>query len=222
MTSHLAMLADDLMRHLTDIRELSYEGVGWERDRKEEAFRVGFDFATPVAEQSLQALSEQLLGGTGTVCTVPPESDGRGGLVGRWELTWPELEKTHDRTTGEPFPPVRVAVVFPTTLAHPHLAILRPEPVEEPRGVIPEVGPDVVWAWPFQVTSPEDAIHMEPLFWVVALGEIHERTARSAAGPYQVLPPFAQPSAWGRSPVGETESGDAAATPAGKEPAVRP
>ncbi len=201
MTTDLAKLAEDLKRHLTDIKESSYEGCGWDREPKEDAFRVGFDFATPVAERTLHALSEQLLDGTGKVRTVKPESDGRGGLIAWWQLSWPLLEETHDRITGEPFPPVRVAVAFPTTLVHPHVAILRPERVDEPRGVIPEVGPDVVWAWPFQVTSSEDAAHMETLFGVIALGEIHERTARSAARPYQVLPAFPRPATWGHSPV---------------------
>ena len=210
MNTDLSLLADDLMRHLTDIKEHNYEGAGWDRPVKEEAFRVGFDLATPVAERSLEAINQQVLAGTGTVSTVRPQSDGRGGLVAWWQLTWPVMEATYDRTTNEPFPPVRVAVALPTTLGHPHLAILRPEPVDEPKGVIPEVGPDVVWAWPFQVTSAEDAEHIEPLIWVVALGEVHERTARSAAGPYQVLPEFSQPPRWGHSPVGAAERGETA------------
>jgi hypothetical protein len=197
----LSLLAVDLKRHVTDIHERSYEGSGWDRARKEEAFRVGFTLATPVALRALDAINQELLDGSGTAAARPPHSDGRGGLVAWWQLTWPILESTHDRTTGEVLPPVRVAVAFPTGLGHPHMALLRPEPVDEPRGVIPEVGPDVVWAWPFQVTSPADAEHLEAIICVLALGELHERTARSALGPFEILPAFERPTSWGHSPV---------------------
>jgi hypothetical protein len=198
VSTDYSLLVDDLRRHLTDIKEHNFEGFGWDRALKEEAFKVCFDYATPVAERVLGEINDRLLDGTGTVTTLTPHDDGHGGLVGTWELNWPIMEGTVDRTTEEALPPARIAVALPTGLGHPHLAVLRPVSFEGPTGAIPEVGPDVLLAWPFQATSEADAEHLEPIFWVVAMGEVHERTARSKIGPYQIVTEFSKPERWGK------------------------
>jgi hypothetical protein len=191
-------LADQLIRHIQDIKERSHEGTSSERADKEAAFRVGFDLATPTALACLEQINELLLDGTGTASTRGVESDGDGGLIGTWELTWPLMEGTIDRCTGKPLPPARIGVVFPTTFFHPHLSVLRPEPLDPPRGVIPEAGPDAIFAWPFQVTSAADGEQLAPLFWAIALGEVHERTARAEIA-WNVIPEHPKPQAWGRA-----------------------
>jgi hypothetical protein len=201
-------LVEDIVRHVWDLKTGTYEGVGEgtpppfdgvgeKRGERERVFEAGFALATPLAESCLDQINQWLLQGTGTVSTRGPQSDGRGGLIGTWELTWPALEATVDRFTGSSMPPVRVAVVFPRTLFHAHLALLRVQPVERSEGFVVEAGPDVICAWPFQVTSGSDVAHLEPLIWSIALGEIHERTARGKSGASVLILDQPQPVSWG-------------------------
>jgi len=160
----------DWQRHVRDLQTRTYEGAA-AREKREEVYRKAFDLVTPIAEQVLADINSLYLEGTGELQLQTPVSDGAGGLIGWWSLTWPLLRKARNRFTGDPLEPVAVTAIFPLTptgamqWTHPHLALLRSG---RPDGIAA--------AWPFQVTSSEDAARQEPILRVLAEGEFHERT----------------------------------------------
>ena len=81
--------ADDLLRHLQDLRSGTYEGA-MSRGAKEVVYRQGINLLRPVAVEILEEANTLFLNGTGTVQMIGPEEDGSGGLVTRFELSWPE------------------------------------------------------------------------------------------------------------------------------------
>jgi hypothetical protein len=160
----------DWLRHVKDLQTQTYEGAQT-RPEKEKVFRTAFDLLTPVARRVLDDLNSSYLENSGELTVRPPASDGRGGLVGEWSLSWPLLKASKSRFTGEPLDPLTLFAIFPLTPTgamvwmHPHLALLR------------SVQPDgIAAAWPLQVTSPEDAERQEPVLRVMAETEMHERT----------------------------------------------
>jgi hypothetical protein len=155
---------EDWRRHMEDLVVQRYEGAD-ERAERDRVFREAFDLCTPVAVRVLRQIDELLLGGTASIATRPPESDGGGGLLGGWELTWPRLEQATNRFTGESLPPARITAMYPAGFTHGHLALYD---IGEPRRCVA--------AWPLQVTTPEDAERQEPILWAIAEAEVHERT----------------------------------------------
>ena len=151
---------EDFARHVADLRQRGYEGA-LERAEKEAVFLRAFEITTPLALTVLDDLSDWYLAGTGTTKTNPPVRDNNGGLVGSWAVTWPLLERDSNRITDGPLPPVTLSTVFPLDWTHPHLALMS--------------GGGPVFAWPFQVTSAEDAARQEPVLRVMAEGEVHDR-----------------------------------------------
>lgn len=81
--------ADDLLRHLQDLRSGTYEGT-MSRGAKEVVYRQGIMLLSPVAVEILEEANSLFLNGTGNVKMVGPEEDGSGGLVTCFELSWPE------------------------------------------------------------------------------------------------------------------------------------
>src|SRR2546425_7151465 len=81
--------ADDLLRHLQDLRSGTYEGA-MSRGAKEVVYRQGINLLRPVAVEILEEANTLFLNGTGNVQMIGPEEDGSGGLVTRFELSWPE------------------------------------------------------------------------------------------------------------------------------------
>jgi hypothetical protein len=155
---------EDWARHVDDLVVRRYEGAD-ERADRDRVFRDAFDLCTPVAVRVLEQIDEVLLGGTASIATRPPETDGAGGLLGGWELTWPLLEQARNRFTGRPLPPARITAMYPDGFTHGHLALYD---IGEPRRCVA--------AWPLQVTSPEDAERQEPILWAIAEADVHERT----------------------------------------------
>jgi hypothetical protein len=84
-----AIRADDLLRHLKDLRTGTYEGVR-SRSAKEEHYRKGIELLTPVAVAVLEEANALFLQGTGEIQVIGPEDDGSGGLETRFELSWPQ------------------------------------------------------------------------------------------------------------------------------------
>ena len=117
----------DWQRHVRDLQTRTYEGAA-AREKREEVYRKAFDLVTPIAEQVLADINSLYLEGTGELQLQTPVSDGAGGLIGWWSLTWPLLRKARNRFTGEPLEPVAVTAIFPLTptgamqWTHPHLA----------------------------------------------------------------------------------------------------
>ena len=154
----------DWERHVQDLVERGYEGAS-DRAERDRIFRAAFELCTPVALRVLARANELLLGGTASYATVPPESDGAGGLYGAWRMTWPLLEQARNRFNNKPLPPVEISAMFPDGFTHGHLALYD---IGEPRRWIA--------AWPLQVTTPEDAERQEPILWAIAEAEVHDRT----------------------------------------------
>jgi hypothetical protein len=144
-------------------------------------YRSAFELTTPVALEVLHLVNQSYLAGSGQTKVRAPHSDGKDGLAGSWDLTWPLLEASLDRITSKPMPPIRLASIFPADFSHGHLALLAAEPPYEP-----------VAAWPFQVTNSADASRQLLILWAMAEAELHERVFR-ADGNWRVLPATLRP-----------------------------
>lgn len=164
---------EDYLRHVKDLQNKYYEGAISRADR-EALFMKAFDFATPVARRVLGDLNANFLKGTGDFVVQRPTSDGEGGLIGSWSLSWPLLRSAVCRFDGKPLDPLAVTAIFPLKTSgampwtHPHLALRRPGLMD-----------GLAAAFPFQVTSPEDAERQEPIMRVLAEAEFHERFYQS-------------------------------------------
>jgi hypothetical protein len=167
---------EDWRRHVRDLQTRTYEGAET-REARERVYVEAFELVTPVAERVLRALDEAYLGGRGVVETSPPKRVAAGdlltgaerqpeaGLVGSWNLTWPELERARSRLTGLPMPPIQIFAIFPDDFTHPHLALFD---LGSPRRCIA--------CWPLQAVSPIDAERQEQVLSTIAEAEMHERT----------------------------------------------
>src|SRR2546421_7329833 len=110
---------DGIRRHLKDLQEDMYEGAsGAERKAR---YVNAFELLTPVALDVLQEVNASLLRGSGDVSVGSPRPDGHSGLIGWWQLTWPELAEASNRMNGTTLPPVMVSAIFPAGFTHPHL-----------------------------------------------------------------------------------------------------
>jgi hypothetical protein len=166
---------EDWRRHVVDLQERGYEGALVRAD-KEAAFARAFALTTRVAERVLRALDDAYLGGRGTIGTRPPvlvapeelmgaTREPMGGLLGAWHLTWPELERAHNRLDGHRLPAVEIHAMFPSDFTHPHLALCD---LSRPRRWVA--------CWPFQVSEPADAERQDGVLAAIAEADMHERT----------------------------------------------
>ena len=159
---------DGIRRHLKDLQEDMYEGAsGAERKAR---YVNAFELLTPVALDVLQEVNASLLRGTGDVSVQATQADGHGGMIGSWQLTWPELAEASNRMDGKPLRPVTISAIFPFGFTHPHLVA--------GGAVDPQVASIV--AWPMQVASAEDAEHQRPILWAIATAELHDRIYQSS------------------------------------------
>ncbi len=149
--------ADDLLRHLQDLHTGTYEGVK-SRSDKESLYWRGIELLRPIAVAILEEANTLFLNGTGEVQVIGPEDDGSGGLVTRFELSWPE-QRTSQVTRGprEPLQPVRIVVNYSQGFLHPHLS------------------GSTAGYWPFQVTSREDAERQKSILAAIVELELHQR-----------------------------------------------
>jgi hypothetical protein len=101
---------DDLLRHLEDLRSGTYEGA-MSRGAKEVVYRQGINLLKSDAVEILEEANTMFLNGTGNVQMIGPEEDGSGGLVTRFELSWPEQRAARImRGPNGPLQPVRIVV----------------------------------------------------------------------------------------------------------------
>lgn len=170
----------DLQRHLSDLESATYETAESRVDR-EGVMRRGFEFATPVALRTLREVNEVTLNGTGRIEVVPPSDDGAGGLIGSWALSWPLQQADVHRLTGNPLDGLSIMVAFAAgPWTHPHV-------------MLPMPGfPERVAAWPFQVTSEEDAERQGPVFVILLECQLHERIYQAVSN-WRVVPPRIDP-----------------------------
>jgi hypothetical protein len=167
------MWVEGLRRHLADLRDNAYEGAsGREREAR---YRAAFELLTPVALGVMKDLNSLLLAGAGEVSSREPAADVDGGLIGSWQLSWPQLTQARNRMTGEPLPPVTVSAIFPAGFVHPHLVA----------GGRVDPGAASIVAWPMQVVSGADANQCQPLLWALATAEMHDRIFQSS---WRIIP----------------------------------
>jgi hypothetical protein len=195
-TTKCELLALDMIRHERDQHLHLAEGLGPEY--RLQVFLNSFALTTPTALECLNRINQILFDGAATVRAVEPHDDGNGGLIGTWEMTWPALEESVIENTGEPYPPARVAAILPSTAIRGHLVFLHPQQLTNDEGATKVFGPNVLCAWPFQVTSEEDAAHLEPLISTIILGHIHDATVRSS-NKFGILPEYETPASWGHA-----------------------
>ena len=173
--ARFATRRQDWRRHVHDLQTDSYEGALARLDR-EAVFHRAFELATPVALLVLERLAASYLGAEITISTTEPrrvsadllegaDRKPMGGLLGSWDMSWPALERSRHRLTGEALPPIQLFAMFPDDFTHPHLALFN---ISTPRTWIA--------CWPFQVTSAEDAERQEPTLAAIAEADMHERT----------------------------------------------
>lgn len=149
--------ADDLLRHLQDLRFGTYEGA-MSRGAKEVVYRKGINLLKPVAVEILNEANTLFLNGTGNVQIIGPEEDDYGGLVTRFELTWPEQRAAQViRGPNGPLQPVRIVVNYSQGELHPHLS------------------GSTAGFWPFQVTSEADAGRQKGVLAAIVELELHQR-----------------------------------------------
>lgn len=152
-----AIRAEDLLRHLQDLRTGTYEGEK-SRNAKEALYRRGIDLLTPIAKAILEEANTLFLDGAGEIQTIGPEDDGSGGLETRFELTWPEQREAQVmRGQHKPLEPVRIVVNYSQNFLHPHLA-----------------GSNVGY-WPFQVTNEADVERQRGILTAIVELELHQR-----------------------------------------------
>ena len=80
--------AEDIFRHLKDLRARSYEGVE-PRSERVELFRRAVELLDPVVRPILGETDREFLMGTGTIQHRPVAEEASGDAVARWELSWP-------------------------------------------------------------------------------------------------------------------------------------
>jgi hypothetical protein len=149
--------ADDLLRHLQDLRSGTYEGA-MSRGAKEVVYRQGINLLRSVAMEILEKANTLLLNGTGNVQMIGPEEDGSGGLVTRFELSWPEQRAARvKRGQNGPLQPVHIVVDYSQDFLHPHLS------------------GSIAGFWQFQVTSAADAWRQKGVLAAIVELELHQR-----------------------------------------------
>ena len=164
---------DGLRRHLDDLRQDRYEGAsGMGRQQR---YVAAFDLLTPVAVEVLREMNRLMLHGGGSLSVRSPESDGNGGSIGSWTLTWPELMAARHRRTGKTLSAVTIGAVFPASFVHPHLVA---GDHVDPRA-------ESISAWPMQVTTVEEAERQRALLWAIATAEVHDRIYQSS---WRIIP----------------------------------
>jgi hypothetical protein len=156
---------DDLLRHLQDLYTGTYEGAR-ERNAREELYLQGIKLLTPIALAVLEEANTLFLESSGEIQIIGPEKDGSGGLVTRFELSWPEQRATY-LDSSRSLQPVCIVVDYSQNFLHPHLS-----------------GSSTGY-WPFQVTSELDAERQKGILAAIVELELHQRVFETN---WQILP----------------------------------
>lgn len=152
----------DLRRHLADLEQNAYEGAQERADRNA-VFATAFDLLTPVALAVLDDFNAHVLGGTGTISTIPLAPREGLGLYGTWECSWPEQQQARSRFDDTPIPPLQLQAFFPGDFTHGHLMIGRPFYQDDP-----------VSCWLMQVTDETDAWRQRHALESMCETQVHE------------------------------------------------
>jgi len=186
---------EDYRRHLIDLRDLAYEG-SVDRAQREVTFRRAVELVSPVVQDVLAEFNDVMLDKTGAIEWRDLQSDGDGGLVSLWLLSWP-LQRAAKRRSGgimgpdsdtmlppllkdtaaESIDPVIVRAFLPkpgeTGALHGHIAGAYHSPNS---------------MWPLNVLTPDDATRQAIIVWTIAEGELHRCTYETVHAPMILLP----------------------------------
>lgn len=162
---------EDLFRHLTDLRNRSYEGaVG--REETVVRYREACRLLSPVVEDIMGVMSARLLGGLGRVDREETDTESDGMAVS-WKLRWPDQELARVKATGAPLEPVTVVGRLRPAHIHGHL------------------GGSYFGDWPMQIGTPADARRQAPLLVSIIEAELHQRVFE-AGGAWRLIPAYCE------------------------------
>lgn len=166
--------AEDLRRHLGDLKVNAYEGAHDRGDRNR-VFHRAFDLLTPVAHAVLADFNAHVLAGTGEITTQPLHERDGIGLYGAWECTWPEQRQARNRFDDTSIPNLQLQVFFPGDFTHGHLMISRPSYQNDP-----------VSCWFMQVLDENDATRQRHALEAICETQVHEMIFLSN---WRIIPP---------------------------------
>ena len=186
--------AEDYRRHLIDLRDHAYEG-SVERADREATFRQAVELFSPVVHEVLAEFNAVMFISTGSIEWRRVQSDGDGGLVTLWLLSWPMQQAARARKRGQrsqdselrppvlretsegSIDPIIVRALLPNDNTfgglHGHLA----GGYHTPNSL-----------WPLNVVTREDAERQAVMVWAIAEGELHRCTYDMAHAPTKLLP----------------------------------
>lgn len=186
---------EDYRRHLIDLRDRAYEGCVTRADR-EATFTSAVEFLSPVAMQVLEEFNRVMCGNTGRVEWRPVASDGDGGLISVWLLSWPLQQQARRRTGG--YWDEDSEQMQPTFLQETAEGSVDPIVIQT---FLPKEG-QVGWLhghisgrfftpssmWPLNVVSEEEARRQAIVLWMIAEGELHRIVYEMSHAPMSILP----------------------------------
>ena len=186
---------EDWQRHLSDLRDLTYEGR-LERDEREETFKSAVELLSPVVYKVLEEFNNVMLEGTGSIEWRPVGSDGDEGLVSMWILSWPQQQAAKRRTGGvlaKDDEPTQPPVLKETDQEGIDPIIVRAFMPKQ--GIVGWLHGHISGAytspnsmWPLNVTTPKDAERQAIVLWMIAEGEFHRCTYELARAAITLLP----------------------------------
>jgi acetyl esterase/lipase len=159
--------AQDLFRHLEDLRSRRFEGAE-PRGERMTLFRRAVELLDPVVRAAMEQANHAFLDGSGEIEHRTVEA-GEGDAEARWELSWPEQRRATNVRAGGSVGPVQVVAWFAANFTHPHV-----------RG-------SHAGNWPLQVLDEGDARRQEPIIEAIVEAELHERIFE---GTWKVIPSF--------------------------------
>ena len=160
---------EDLLRHLRDLRGLTYEGaVG--REAQKRTFERAVALLSPVIEEVVSHFSDRMLLGSGLIERDHAESDEDGVAV-TWSLSWPAQRAAIAQATGRPLSPVSVVARLRPAHIHGHL------------------GGSYFGDWPMQIVTSSDARRQAPILLAIVEAECHQRIFE-AGGDWRLIPAY--------------------------------
>src|SRR5262245_24040439 len=113
--------AQDMFRHLEDLRRGSFEGA-----ESREARLVLFDAAVALLDRVVRAVmhetNDTFLLGSGEISALPITTDeGTGDAIAEWSLSWPEQRTARNVRAEGGVEPIQVIALFARGFTHPHL-----------------------------------------------------------------------------------------------------
>jgi hypothetical protein len=186
---------EDYRRHLVDLRDRTYEGCVSRADR-EAIFKRAVELLSPVVEQVLDEFNKVMFANTGLVEWRPVQSDGDGGLISLWVLSWPLQREARRRTGGywdENSEPMQPSFLKETPPGAIDPIVIQTFLVKEGKvgwlhGHIAGRFHTPNSMWPLNVVTEDDACRQAIVIWMIAEGELHRVVYEMSHAPMSILP----------------------------------